>query len=121
MHNTLHLYPNDPPLTLLHARALLKDGQYDMARNMLRQHLRIVEPTPMLYSLLSEAEGKSGDASAAHQALAEYYFLNGDTASALKQIQLALEQGQNLSNNDRLRLESRRKEIKQVIAAESGH
>jgi len=118
--DSLHLYPNDPPLTVLYARTLLKDGQYDMAANMLRRYLRNVEPSPLLYSLLSEAEGKNDDPAAAHQAMAEYYFLNGDGPGALKQIQLALEQGRNLSKNDRLRLESRRQEIKQVVSDESG-
>jgi len=118
--DSLHLYPNDPPLTVLYARALLKDGQYNRAANMIRQHLRKTEPTPLLYSLLSEAEGRNNNPGAAHQAMAEYYFLNGDGSGALKQIQLALDQGQNLSKNDRLRLESRREEIKQVVSAERG-
>jgi len=117
----LQLYPNDHPLTLLYARALLKNDQYNKARTLLRQYLHTVKPTPVLYTLLAEAEGKRGDLSATHQAMAELHFLNGDSAAALQQIQLALKQGKDLSHNEQLRLQSRLKEIQQVIAAEAEH
>ena len=118
---TLPLYPDDHPLTLLYARALLKDQQYNKARSLLRQHLHTIKPTPVLYALLAEAEGKSGDRTATHQAMAELHFLNGDNSAALKQIQLALQQGEDLNHNEKLRLQSRLKEIQQIIAAEARH
>jgi len=121
LENKLHLYPDDGPLTLLYGRTLLKDGQYAKARSLLRKHLHKVEATPMLYSLLAEAEGKSGDRSATHQAMAEFHFLNGDSTAALKQIQLALEHGQKLTNNELVRIQSRLKEIQQVLSAEDGN
>jgi predicted Zn-dependent protease len=98
----------------------LKNDQYDKARTLIRQYLHKFEATPRLYALLAEAEGKSGDRSATHQAMAEQYFLNGDNTAAVNQLQLALEQGQHLNNNERLRLQSRLKEIQQLIAAEPG-
>jgi predicted Zn-dependent protease len=117
--NKLHLYPNDPPLTMLHVKTLIKDGQYAQAKNILRQYTYNVDINPQVYALLAEAEGKYGDISATHQALAEFYFLNGDSEAALKQIDLALEQEQKMQENERARLQSRRKEIRLVIDAEA--
>jgi predicted Zn-dependent protease len=118
INDKLHLYPNDSPLTVFYVRALLKDGQYARARNVLRNYMHRVPANPQLYALLAEAEGKYGDVSATHQAMAEYYFLNGDSGAALRQIDLALKQDKSLQDNDRARLESRRREIKQIIDSE---
>ena len=117
----LHLYPDDPPLTVFYVQALLRNAEYAQARNVLRQYMHKVSAGPQLYALLAEVEGKYGDVSATHQALAEYYFLNGDSEGALRQIDLALKQGQSLADNDRARLESRRREIKQIIDSEPQH
>lgn len=117
--NKLRLYPNDIALSILYAQALLKDGQYINARDLLRKFIYKVKPTPLLFSLLAESEGKSNNVVAAHQALAEYYFLNGDSVSALKQIDLALQQDKELLTNDRARIEARRKLIKQTVDSEN--
>lgn len=114
----LHLYPNDSALTVFYVRALLRNDAFDKARSVLRQYMHGVSAGPQLYALLAEVEGKYGDVSATHQAMAEYYFLNGDSKAALRQIDLALDQGQTLAENDRARLESRRREIKQIIDSE---
>ncbi len=115
----LNLYPDDTPLILLYARVLLKDGQAQKARDLLRKHSHKIEATPLFYSLLSEAEGKSGNITATHQALAEYYFLNGDSQAALTQIDLALKQDVTTPANDLARIEARRKVIQETIDLES--
>ncbi|HLA75311.1 MAG TPA: M48 family metalloprotease [Gammaproteobacteria bacterium] len=87
----LKLYPGNNPLTLLYSRALLQTGQAAKAKNLLEQHVRHRNPEPGLYKLLAEAEGAAGAKAAAHQALAEYYYLNGQTDEAIHQLDLALQ------------------------------
>jgi len=117
----LHLYPNDSALTVFYVQALLRDGEYAQARSVLREYMHKVSAGPQLYALQAEVEGKYGDVSATHQAMAENYFLNGDSEGALRQLDLALEQSKSLADNDRARLESRRREIKQIIDSEPQH
>lgn len=88
--DALKLYPGNPPLTLFYSRALLASGQADKARRLLEEHVRQARPDPDLYKLLAEAEGAAGLKAAAHQALAEHYYLNGQTDAAIQQLTLAL-------------------------------
>jgi predicted Zn-dependent protease len=86
----LKLYPGNHPLTMLYGRALLQTGQAVKARSLLQQHVRQHTSDPELYKLLAEAEGQAGHKAAGHQALAEYYYLNGQTGAAVEQLELAL-------------------------------
>lgn len=88
--NALKLYPGNHPLTLLYARALLQNGQAAIARDLLQQQLRQQKSDLALYQLLAEAEGRAGDKVAGHKALAEYYYLNGQTGAAIEQLEIAL-------------------------------
>lgn len=114
-----HLYPDNLPLTLLRARSLLKNGDNVQAASLLRRYLYKIDATPLWYSLLAEAEGKSGNRSENHQAMAEFHFLMGNNSSALKQIRLAIKHSKEFNNNTQLRIQARREEIEQVIAAEA--
>lgn len=89
---TLDLYPGNHPLTLLYGRALLDTGQPDQAHDLLREHARHQAPDPELYRLLAQASGEAGFKVEGHQALAEYYYLNGQTDAAIEQLTIALRQ-----------------------------
>ena len=52
--------------------------------------MRSQPATPELYNLLARAEGESGDTVDAHQSLAEYYYLSGQTRTAIEQLNIAL-------------------------------
>ncbi|MEO5574063.1 MAG: M48 family metalloprotease [Gammaproteobacteria bacterium] len=86
----LKLYPGNHPLTMLYGRALLQTGQAAQARVLLQKHVRQHAANPELYKILAEAEGQTGHKAAGHQALAEYYYLNGHTGAAVEQLEIAL-------------------------------
>lgn len=88
--DALDLYPGNNPLTLLYARTLLQVGQAAKARDLVRAQSRNRSPDPELYKLLAEAAGEAGSKAEAHQALAEYYYLNGQTDAAIAQLNIAL-------------------------------
>ncbi len=89
--DNLALYPNNRPLTLLYANALIQTGNPSQATRVLRNYKRErKQASPLYYSLLAQAENDSGNEIAAHQALAEYYDLVGQTASAISQLKIAL-------------------------------
>jgi predicted Zn-dependent protease len=88
--DALKLYPHSHALTVSYAQALLQSNKPQEAVRLLRQHMRTQSPTPELYNLLARAEGESGDAIEAHQSLAEYYYLCGQTRTAIDQLNIAL-------------------------------
>ncbi|MEW6354039.1 MAG: M48 family metalloprotease [Pseudomonadota bacterium] len=88
--DALKLYPGNNPLTVLYSDALLQTGQARKARDVLEKHIRQRNPDPGLYKLLAEAEAQAGHPAAARKALAEHYYLNGQTDAAIEQLTQAL-------------------------------
>ncbi|HWQ95101.1 MAG TPA: M48 family metalloprotease [Gammaproteobacteria bacterium] len=112
---TLELYPGNRALTLLYSQALLQAGQPDKARRLLQSHLRHRSAEPAVYQLLAQAAGQTGRQAEAHQAQAEYYYLNGQTGAAIQQLTLAL----GLKDTDfylASQIEARLKELKDEAA-----
>lgn len=89
----LRLYPNHPLLTVLHANTQLRLGKADEAALALRQLIAQQERflLPSYYQLLAQAEMASGRDNDSRQALAEYYYLTGQTRSAVEQLKMALD------------------------------
>jgi len=83
------LAPESEALDIYQANALLKAGFYGEARDLLRRATRRDPERRILYSLLSRAEEKTGNLLAAYQALAEYFYLQGDLSQALNKLQQA--------------------------------
>lgn len=90
LEQSLRLNPDHLPLILLYIRTLLTAEQIAQARQALQRYNTIIPRNRTYYELVAESEGKLGRASASHQALAEFYYLNGNTAEAINQLQLAL-------------------------------
>ncbi|MFQ5469830.1 MAG: M48 family metalloprotease [Gammaproteobacteria bacterium] len=88
--DSLSIYPNHHPLTMLYAKALIQNGEPENARRILRDHLRNYEASPDIYNYLAQAETEMGNDIAAHQALAEYYYLIGQNPTAIQQLDFAL-------------------------------
>ena len=111
----LEINPYNQPLTLLYARALIDNDRGPEAATLLNDYLRKRhQAPPLLYQLLARAENAAGHPIPAHQALAEYYFLNGQTASAVNQLRIALEAAR---KSDPLRasmIEARLKELMEL-------
>lgn len=82
-------HPRYQPLTQLYAGALLKVNQAAPAKKLLESAVRKDHDNPTLYKMLAVAAGNTGDPVAAHRAMAEYDYLNGDSKAAITQLELA--------------------------------
>lgn len=81
----LRLYPGSPLLLDQYAEALIAAGQPARAKTLLEKK---PEPAyPHLYRLLAEARHASGEPEKAKLAMGRYYFAQGDTASAIEQLE----------------------------------
>lgn len=107
--------PKDYALTQRYAAALLKTDHPAEARNLLKIVLRQWPQDPTLQKMFAIAAGNSGSLLEAHQAMAEYYYLNGNSDAAIAQLQIARQHaGENfyfLSS-----LDARIKEIREEAA-----
>ena len=83
------IYPNNLVLDLYFIDALIANDQYAEAKKVLKSHLLVRRRDPRLYRLLARAEGEAGNSLQAHQALAEFYYYNGNPREALRQLSLA--------------------------------
>jgi predicted Zn-dependent protease len=81
--------PDYKPLTRRYASALLRAGRPKPAYELLDQALRKTRDDPALYQMMATAAGESGHRVAAHRALAEYYYLNGNLRAAVDQLHIA--------------------------------
>ncbi len=115
---TLQNYPHDHPTTIFYAQALLQLGNYKQARVLLQKHRPFRLNDPEFFKLLSFAENQAGFKLEAHQSLAEYHYLNGQTSSAIQQLEAALKLP---SNNFYLqeKIQARRDQLKQLLISES--
>lgn len=118
--DALQLLPGNPVLTLNYSRALLQAGQPDQARRLLGDYARRRTPDPALYKLLADAEIAAGQTAAAHQALAEHYYLNGQTGAAVEQLQAGIK----AADSDFYRssqMEARLKQLQEELAQADKH
>ena len=83
------LAPSSSTLDIYQANALIKAGFFGEARDLLRQATRREPNQRLLFFMLSQAEEKTGNLLAAYQALAEYYYLQGALAPALRYLEQA--------------------------------
>lgn len=86
----LQLYPENKVITYYYVQSLLKNRQFNTARDLLNKILRTPGNLPQLYKFLSEAEAGLKNAGGVHHALAEYYFYLGQPHEAIRQMQLAM-------------------------------
>lgn len=89
LRQALNLYPGNLPLTETYGNALLRAGKTTEAQRLLNDYLRNNGGHERIYLLLARAEKQLGHRVAYHEALAEHYFLGGDTRGAINQLQLA--------------------------------
>lgn len=88
--HALTLYPDNAPLTLYYAQTLVQAGQPQKALQILHGFLRHHKTNATAYQWLGRAAGDAGLTVEAHQALAEHYYLNGQTQAAIEQLNIAL-------------------------------
>jgi len=86
----LKLNPDNYPLTMQYAEALLQIDRADRAEDLLEK-LAATRPTDAdLWYLLAETYGLANNIPGVHQARAEFFMLNGNLDQAVKQLGFAL-------------------------------
>ena len=116
--STLKIYPGNATVSTYYAEALMQARQARQAQQLLeklaeQQH----PPRPQIYHLLARASQAVGETWRSHEAMGEYYYLNGQTHAAVQQLQLALKTP-GLDFYDTQRLEARLKQFKQTARRE---
>ncbi len=113
--NGLKLHPDNYPLTLYMAQALLNIGQPKRAITLLSSYLEDRPDELELYKLLARASGDAGDKTRGHQYLAEYYYHSGALKQAKQHLETALED-RNLDYYESAKMAARLKEVRQEEA-----
>ncbi|WP_207061929.1 M48 family metalloprotease [Motiliproteus sp. SC1-56] len=109
----LEVYPGNHALTMLFAQTLTQQGHPNQAVELLRAHSRRYPQDMELWYTLAEAEGLANNILGVHLARAEYYLLKGAVRRAENHLEVALKLPE-LSQHDRLRIEQRLKDAKQI-------
>ncbi len=119
--DTLKSYPRNRTLTLDYSRALINAGRASEAVTKLNQLAQSQKtPDSATYALLAKAADKAAEPAESHRAMAEYYYLNGQTKAAIEQLTLAL-RTKDLNFYKTSRLEARLQELRQQVAEEQHH
>ncbi|HHJ80543.1 MAG TPA: tetratricopeptide repeat protein, partial [Candidatus Tenderia electrophaga] len=116
LRQALLLFPNHPQLSTLYAQALMESGKPEMAadqiRSLILQQQKFILPS--YYRLLAKAEIAAKRNSKAHIAMADYYYMIGQTRSAIEQLETALKQPDNTTfQTERIKaqLDTRKREL----------
>lgn len=106
----LRVNPDNHPLTMAYAEALLKSDQPQRAEAVLSEHVKTYSEDPATWYLLAETHGLAGNIVGVHQARAEYFVLTGVLDKAQQQLQYALP----LTRNDNLTTAKIEARIRQI-------
>ncbi len=116
LQQALLLFPNQPQLSTLYAQALIDSGQPKIAANQIRTLIQQQQKfiLPSYYQLLAKAESAAKRNSNAHVAIANYYYMIGQTRAAIEQLEAALKQPDNTSFQNR-RIKAQRDKLKREL------
>jgi len=84
-----HRETNNREVVLRYAEALVNYGGYADAYKLLKSTISTPSQHPRLQQLYARAAGEIGKLYESHRALAEYYYLMGNTDAALEQLNIA--------------------------------
>jgi len=76
-------------VTLRYAIALLNYREFERAYQLLARTRSVPSQYPEIEKLYAQAAGETGRLVEAHRAMAEYYYMQGDTAAAIQQLLIA--------------------------------
>lgn len=106
-------HPLDMALLLGRGKALLGAQRLDEGLNFISDRLLQFRQEPRLYQLQAELCAASGKQAAQHRALAEVYALQGQTAEAIEQLELAQRAGDG-NFYEQSGIDARLRELRQV-------
>ena len=116
----LKIYPGNLTIHQFYAETLIKAGKIKLAHKLLETQVAKSIKSPIIFQLLAETEAKMSNLAKSHQALAEYYYLQGQTHEAIKQIEISLNT-KNINFYMTNRLEARLKEFKDELLQLNTH
>lgn len=106
-------FPDYPPLTLAYADALEQGNQFRAARQLLLHSDSDLDSMPQTHRLLAVAANRTQQPAEARYQLADYYFLQGDYESAIRQLQAGLKMEQ-ISPSERSKLKAKLKQVQKI-------
>ena len=115
--DSLALYPGDLTFLLPYANTLIVVKQAPEAYKLVSGLRKGQSSNPLIYKLLAQASEATGRKVEMHEAMSQYYFLNGYTRDAIQQLELASHEP-GLSNYDSARIEARQKELETIFEEE---
>jgi predicted Zn-dependent protease len=115
--DSLDLYPGNLTLLLPYARTLIVVNEAPRAYRLVSDVLKGQSGDPLVYKLLAQAAEATGRTVEMHEAMSQYYYLNGYTRDAIQQLELASREPK-LSEYQSARVEARQKELKAIFEEE---
>ena len=112
--NAMALFPDNLPLTVRYAEALLRYDRPQQAHDMLLELLNKVPPTLEQVRLIALAANRAGDVANTHYYMAEYQAMSGNLRLAIDQLVLALGTP-GLDSVQRARMDARLKEFQEYL------
>jgi predicted Zn-dependent protease len=109
--------PNNHALSIYYIESLLAARQAVAAREYLHKYLRTETADASIYKLIAQASTKAGYPAEAHQHMAEYYYLIGQTQAAIEQLTLASDI-KGLDFYQSSRIEARLQQLKSLAGKE---
>ena len=103
-------FPDHRGLVYAYGLALVQAGHLDRATALLRRFQRDHQTDAAIYRLLALAHQRAGRRAASHMALAEFHVRNGDLESAIRQLDIALEDP-SIDDYRSVRAEARRQQL----------
>tara|TARA_Y100000590_G_scaffold92544_2_gene104664 strand:+ start:15456 stop:16913 length:1458 start_codon:yes stop_codon:yes gene_type:complete len=99
--NLLEMNPSNYPISMLYARALMDQRQFDEAEDVLKKLLLKRKSDPQVWYWLAEVQGLARKIIGLHQSRAEYFYLTGNYDRAIEHLRYALElAGNNFQLNE---------------------
>jgi len=115
--DSLDLYPGNLTFLLPYTGDLIVVNQASRAYKLASDISKDQYNNPLVYKLLAQASEATGRKIEMHEAMSQYYYLNGYTRDAIQQLELASREP-GLSDYDSARIEARQKELETIFEEE---
>jgi predicted Zn-dependent protease len=115
--DSLDLYPGNLTFLLPYASALIVANEAQRAYKLASDIRKDQYSNPLVYKLLARAAEATKRNVEMHEAMSQFYYLNGFTRDAIQQLELASHEP-GLSDYDSARIEARQKELEAIFEEE---
>ena len=116
----LVINPDNAPLSMLYAKALVAEGEFEMAENVLQRQSEVRRNDVDVWYELAEVSGQAGDILGVHLARAEFFALHGDYQRAIQHLEYAHRLASRSDTMLQARLDQRIIDLKTMIRERQG-